>query len=349
MVCELDDNAAWPALLAMRALLAAERNSAQPSGTQPSGTQPPLLLVQHDGAWTCMPAHAADFRHAKQVLAVSASRASGDQRAMPPGRSAFSIYTPSATGLPNFTHPTGHPIDAATLSLASVYLPILLGAAAARAASRTFVVGHVTQSLDGRIACANGQSQWIGNDADLSHTHRMRALVDGVLVGAGTALTDDPRLTVRHVNGPDPRRIVLSGSGRVLRSERPLQLFSPPGCDVVLAAGVDTPSRGDATKLVKVRGSGSALAPRAVLDALHARGMHSLYLEGGSITLSSFLQANCIDLLQIHIAAMVLGSGVSSFSLPTVDHVKHGVQFVMQHTMLDGHVLLSCWPKPAAD
>jgi 5-amino-6-(5-phosphoribosylamino)uracil reductase/diaminohydroxyphosphoribosylaminopyrimidine deaminase/5-amino-6-(5-phosphoribosylamino)uracil reductase len=234
-------------------------------------------------------------------------------------------------------------------SMARVYLPVLFQAARARAENRVFVVAHVTQTLDGRIACENGQSQWIGNDADLRHTHRMRALVDAVMIGAGTALTDDPRLTVRLVAGPSPRRVVLSGSGRVLQDPRPLHVFAKPGCDVIVGSDVGAPRVADSVALVRVQRRGGALSPHDVLAALYDRGIRSIYLEGGSSILSSFLQASTIDLLQVHIASMVLGSGLPSFRLPAVDHVDRGLRFGVDHAMLDGHVLLSCWPRRGAD
>lgn len=329
MACELPDDVAWTALLAARERLA---------------TGEPVLLLQRLGAWTCAGTADAAVGQADQVLVVPA-----------PGRSVpspavrhdarLSCYAPAADGRPGFVHPGARPIDATLLAAARVYLPVLLGAAAARAAGRVFAVGHVTQSLDGRIACANGQSQWIGNAADRRHAHRMRALLDGVLVGASTALADDPQLTVRHVPGPDPRRLVLSGSARVLRAGRALQLFDAPGCEVLVRAGGGAAAPVPHVRLVPVPGDGDALAPPAVLAALAARSVHSVYVEGGARTLSSFLAAGCLDLLQVHLAPTVLGSGLAGFQLPTIDHVRQGIGFVMDHAALDGDLLLSCWPR----
>ncbi|HEV7823266.1 MAG TPA: RibD family protein, partial [Burkholderiales bacterium] len=77
------------------------------------------------------------------------------------------------------------------------------------------VVGQIGQSLDGRIATASGHSRYINGPAGLCHLHRLRSLVDAVLVGVGTALADDPQLTVRHVAGPHPARVVLDPKGRL--------------------------------------------------------------------------------------------------------------------------------------
>src|ERR1700733_15114197 len=77
------------------------------------------------------------------------------------------------------------------------------------------VVGQIGQSIDGRIATVTGHSKYINGPAGLAHLHRLRALVDAVLVGIGTAVADNPQLTVRRVAGPSPARIVLDPRGRL--------------------------------------------------------------------------------------------------------------------------------------
>ena len=91
--------------------------------------------------------------------------------------------------------------------------------------------------------------------------------------------------------------------------------------------------------------SDGRLAPADVLSALRDHGVHSVYLEGGSGLLSSFLGARCVDVLQVHIASMVLGSGLPSLQLPPVEHVDAGLHVEMDHAVLDGHVLLTCRPR----
>src|SRR5689334_1305941 len=108
------------------------------------------------------------------------------------------------------------------------------------------VVGQIGQSLDGRIATVTGHSHYINGEAGLVHLHRLRALVDAVVIGIGTALADDPQLTVRRVEGRNPARIVIDRNGRLPVSARLLDadgvrrivITSQPRSD--LPAGVET-------------------------------------------------------------------------------------------------------------
>src|ERR1700741_542395 len=90
--------------------------------------------------------------------------------------------------------------------------------------------------MDARIATASGHPHYINGPAGLAHLHRLRALVDAVVVGVGTALADNPQLTVRHVSGPSPARIVVAPRGRIAASAK---LFARDGARrlVVTAEG----------------------------------------------------------------------------------------------------------------
>ena len=103
----------------------------------------------------------------------------------------------------------------------------LFGALRQGGADGLVVVGQCGQSIDARIATPTGHSHYINGEAGLVHLHRLRALVDAVVVGVGTAINDDPLLTVRRVEGPSPARVIIDPSGRL-----------PPGARVLTADGI---------------------------------------------------------------------------------------------------------------
>ena len=321
MHCNLSDSLPWSAFLQARELLEVGATA---------------LEFACEDTWTCRAASPVSGG-AKVLLAeVEPGTVSGAVE------DATAVYRTGTDGLPDLRVPTTSRLDASFATAVRVYLPVLIGAALAKRAGQSFVAGHVTQTLDGRIACENGQSQWIGNAADRHHSHRMRALLEGVMVGANTALHDDPMLTVRHVDGADPRRIVVSGRGRVFTDERALTMMSGPGCEIFVGATHEEQPTDESVRVNRVENIDGQLPPASILAALRARGIHSIYLEGGAGILSSFLQAQAIDLLQIHIASMILGAGLPSLRLPAVDHVDDGMHMHMDHAILDGHVLLTC-------
>src|SRR5215813_10062990 len=84
------------------------------------------------------------------------------------------------------------------------------------------LVGQCGQSIDARIATSSGQSHYINGEPGLIHLHRLRALVDAIVIGVGTAITDDPQLTVRRVEGPNPARVIVDPNGRLRSTARVL-------------------------------------------------------------------------------------------------------------------------------
>lgn len=230
-----------------------------------------------------------------------------------------------------------------------VFVPILRGRGQARARGGVFVTGHLAQTLDGKIACASGDSQWIGNAGNLRHAHRLRALHDAVLVGGRTVDRDNPALTVRHVSGPNPLRVVLNGSGSTLPRRHDLKVYAAPGCVLVCAREVAARAAQagvDAIALDPQPDGSLPIAP--LLAALAARGVHSLFVEGGGQTLSSFLAADALDLLHLHVAPIVLGSGVPTFALPEVGRLRDAQRFAVRHFDVDGELLITCRPASRA-
>jgi riboflavin biosynthesis pyrimidine reductase len=106
---------------------------------------------------------------------------------------------------------------------------------------RPFVVAQLGQSLDGRIATPSGESRWINGEAALDHVHRLRAAVDAVVVGIGTALADDPLLNVRRVVGRNPARVVVDPRRRLPPTARCLDAADGARRVLVVAAAPALP------------------------------------------------------------------------------------------------------------
>jgi riboflavin-specific deaminase-like protein len=221
--------------------------------------------------------------------------------------------------------------------LLALYLPL-----AVVSHGHGFVLAHLAQSLDGRIATVGGESQWLTGAADQCHTHRLRALADAVIVGAGTVRQDNPRLTVRHCAGDQPVRVVLDPH-LALPADR--DVFRDGAAETLVLAAADR--AGGATKvgnaeIVPLPSDGKRLAPSAIRAALARRGLHWLYVEGGGVTVSRFLAAGALDRLQIALAPVILGSGRPSLQLPEIQALAGALRPRVRHVSLGGDLLVDC-------
>ncbi|SDN70991.1 riboflavin-specific deaminase C-terminal domain-containing protein [Halomonas shengliensis] len=170
-------------------------------------------------------------------------------------------------------------------------------------------IAQLGQSLDGRIATESGHSHYVNGPQSLVHLHRLRALMDAVVVGAGTVEADDPQLTVRHASGPQPVRVLLDPRGRVAPGRRVLRDPAAPtlhlhgeGARPAGAAG------GHVTRLALPLVDGG-FAPAALLEALATRGLRRVLIEGGGVTVSRFLEAGVLHRLHLLMAPLLIGSG----------------------------------------
>jgi diaminohydroxyphosphoribosylaminopyrimidine deaminase / 5-amino-6-(5-phosphoribosylamino)uracil reductase len=143
-----------------------------------------------------------------------------------------------------------------------------------RRTGRPFVTLKLASSLDGRTAAPDRTSQWITSEAARVDAHRMRADHDAILVGAGTVRDDDPTLTVRHVEGPDPRRVVLGHVAPSAKVQPCLEMTGP----------LD-----------------------AVLDRLGTQGVLSVLVEGGATVAAGFHGAGLVDRYVLYVAPVLFG------------------------------------------
>ena len=174
---------------------------------------------------------------------------------------------------------------------------------------RPFVWLKSATSLDGRVAAADGSSQWLTGAAARRRGHELRARVDAVLVGSGTVLADDPQLTVRldDWNGPQPLRVVLDGRARSPANARVFDDHAPSLVLVALGARSDPLRRAGVSVAEVETGADGRLEPQAVLATLWDRGVRSVLVEGGPTVISAFIASGCYERIVVHIAPLVLG------------------------------------------
>jgi riboflavin biosynthesis pyrimidine reductase len=264
--------------------------------------------------------------------------------------------------------------------LVDLYLP-LWGRGAA------VTVGHLGQTLDGRIATESGVSRYVTGPENIVHLHRMRALCDAVLVGAETVRQDDPQLTTRRVSGDSPVRVVVDPRRRLGPGYRVFQDGQAPTLLVCAeerargpgpGAGVEERRSGRRSGTgveerrsgrrsgtgVEERRSGrqpgagvevlgvpvvdGQLDLRVLRERLTGRGLRAVFVEGGGVTVSRFLQQGVLDRLHVAVAPLILGSGRHGLTLPVVGTLEEALRPRTRVFRMGADVLFDCDLRPTA-
>ncbi len=179
-----------------------------------------------------------------------------------------------------------------------LYAPVALRA-------RPTVLAQVGQSLDGRVATVSGDARDISGPDGLCHLHRLRALVDAVVIGVRTALHDCPRLTVRLVPGQCPARVVIDPKGRLPNDAT---VFADDGMRRIVIQAVDRP-RPAGVEVIRLTARDGWIGPARIVEALAAVGLRHLLIEGGGITIAQFIEARQLHRLHVAVAPLIIGSG----------------------------------------
>jgi len=181
-----------------------------------------------------------------------------------------------------------------------------------RETGRPYVIAKFAATLDGRIAAAGGDSQWITGEAARERAHEQRAWVDAILVGSGTAVADDPSLTARpggRAAERQPLRVVLDGRGRLSPGAK---LFGEPGRTLVATsheadAGWKASIAKAGAQVVECEHDGSGLNLDQLLAALAERGVLSIWAEGGGAVLGSLFEGGHVDEVWAFLAPSIMG------------------------------------------
>ncbi|MGE0360882.1 MAG: RibD family protein [Vicinamibacterales bacterium] len=264
-------------------------------------------------AWSLVRALAAHAAAAAQGVGQAYAFVDGALRRVPADDPGVVVRWLPATGWQ-----AALPAARADAALVDLYLPICAGCAA-----RPLTVGHLGQSLDGFIATHSGDSQFVTGEENLRHMHRMRALSDAVIVGAGTVAADDPQLTTRQVSGPSPVRVVIDPMRRLAPTYR---VFQDEAAPTLYVCGRGRLGRGEhfvgAADVLGVGEGPGGLDLAELVDHLHARGCARLFVEGGGVTVSAFLAAGLLDRLHVAVAPFLIGAGRPAIRLPAPDLLR---------------------------
>jgi len=214
---------------------------------------------------------------------------------------------------------------------------------------RTSVTVKLAQSLDGRIATATGDSQWISSPSSLRLAHKLRREHDAIMVGVGTVIRDDPRLTVRLVNGRNPLRIIVDSQLRLPLTAR---VIAEGAARQTLVATTDKAETERARELehlgaevLRLPACESGVDIAELLRELGRRRIESVLVEGGARIVTSLLAAHLVDRFVIAIAPKIIGQGTEAIGDLGIAHLRDAITFSTFKTrrlgpdiIFDGHL-----------
>ena len=216
---------------------------------------------------------------------------------------------------------------------------------------RPVAVGHLGQSIDGFIATQSGDSQFVTGHQNILHLHRLRAICSAVIVGAGTVAFDDPLLTTRHVSGPNPLRVIFDPTRRLVEAD--YRLFTDETAHTVYACSRAFLRDGETSigraPVIALDADAPGPAAAELIQRLRDRGCFRLFVEGGGVTVSAFLEANLLDRLQIAIAPVIIGNGRPAIRLPARQALRDCTRPDYRVFRMGGDVLFDCDLRAGAD
>ncbi|NIO03869.1 MAG: bifunctional diaminohydroxyphosphoribosylaminopyrimidine deaminase/5-amino-6-(5-phosphoribosylamino)uracil reductase RibD [Proteobacteria bacterium] len=203
----------------------------------------------------------------------------------------------------------------------------------------------MAQSLDGRIATASGDSQWISSPDSLKLAHRLRATHDSVMVGIGTVISDDPSLTVRLVKGKNPLRVVVDSRLRIPLSSK---LLSDGNASHTIVLTTDRANPGHMQQIENLgarvlsikRDPHGEVDMEGALRRLASEGIMSVLVEGGAGLATSFLKAGLIDKLILVIGPKIIGKGVETVGDLGISDLNQALGWSVEKTRKVGEDLV---------
>ena len=204
-----------------------------------------------------------------------------------------------------------------------------------------YITVKYAQTLDGRIATRSGDSQWISSEASRKYVHRLRGINMGIMVGVGTVVADNPQLTVRHVRGKNPFRIIVDSK---LRIPVKSSVLTDVNAHLTIIA---TTSSASSVKMAAIKKLGvevwvvkkernGRVGLKDLLRKLGKREIMSVLVEGGSEMITSLLKAGLVDKMIIPIAPKIVGKGLEAIGDLNINEINKSIKFSSFKTMKKG-------------
>lgn len=210
---------------------------------------------------------------------------------------------------------------------------------------RPFVTIKYAQTLDGRIATIRGQSQWISSERSLKFAHQLRAEHDAVLVGAGTVIADNPKLTVRLVRGRNPLRVIVDANLKTTRNSNIFQNINKAKTLIATTKTYDNMlfrefSRTGAEILTVDADQNGLVDLEKLFITLAKRGISSVLVEGGAQIITSLLKNNLANRLVTIIAPKIIGKGIEAVGDLQIHHLQSAKKLVLDRIKIIGNDIL---------
>ena len=196
--------------------------------------------------------------------------------------------------------------------IAQILLPILM-------TKKKFYIGQIGQSLDGKIALLNGNSHYINDKNSISYLHSLRSICDAVVVGVNTIKKDNPLLTTRAIKGSNPQRIIIDPS---LKLTNKYQIFKD-GLSNIIFTHSNIKKNLNNTKILKLPERNFT---NLIYQHINNLGFKFVLVEGGSKTISKFLENKLLDIMQFIIAPTIIGSGINSINIKPITNLKNVIR-----------------------
>ena len=196
--------------------------------------------------------------------------------------------------------------------IGQILLPILM-------LKKKFYIGQIGQSLDGKIALLNGNSHYINDKNSISYLHSLRSICDAVVVGVNTIRKDDPLLTTRAIKGPNPQRIIIDPS---LKLTNKYKVFKD-GMPNIIFTHSKLNKKFNNTQIYQLPERNFT---NLIYQNINRLGYKFVLVEGGSKTISKFLENGLLNIMQFIIAPTIIGSGINSINIMPISNLKNVIR-----------------------